>query len=90
MICLVTHGVHNMGPWSNFHLEYFRRFENRTIWRLKFALLPKKCDLTGKTIWFKIAYKGTAVWTGPGAPIQEDKWHGKLEHLVWQIKRGGK
>jgi len=67
--------------------KYSSRFEDRAVWREKFALLPKRCDLTGKIIWFKTAYKGTALWTGPGEPIYEDRWHDKDEHLVWSLKR---
>lgn len=34
---------------------YFRR---HAIWKLVFAWLPHKCELSGKIIWLKRAYKG--------------------------------
>lgn len=57
-------------------------------WQLKFALLPKTCDITGKKIWFEYAYKGTAMYTGPGEPIFEHRWHDRAEHLIWRLKHG--
>ena len=54
---------------------------------LKFAWLPQTCNITGKHIWLKFGYRLTAMWTGPGEPIFEHKWHDKLEHIIWKLKR---
>lgn len=54
---------------------------------LKFAWLPQTCNITGKRIWLKFGYRLTAMWTGPGEPIYEHKWHDKLEHIIWKLKR---
>ena len=56
-------------------------------WKLKFAFLPKKCILSGKTIWLEYAYVGLAMFTGPGEPIFETNWHKKDEHLLWLLKK---
>ena len=65
--------------------KYNGRFVDKAHWELKFTWLPKKCDITGRRIWLEMAYKGTAIWTGPGEPIVEVRWHEKLEHLIWAI-----
>lgn len=55
-------------------------------WQLKFSVLPRKCYYSRKKIWFCWAYKGTAMWTGPGDPVFENKWVGKNEYLIQKLK----
>jgi len=55
-------------------------------WELRFALWPRRCDLTNNWIWLQRGYRGTAILTGPGDPIYESRWHTPDEHLVWLIK----
>jgi hypothetical protein len=66
--------------------KYSSGFNSRAQWKLSFAFLPKTCDITGKRIWLKYGYKGQAMWTGPGDPVYETRWHDKAEHLIWEIK----
>ena len=54
---------------------------------LKFAWLPETCHITGKTIWLKYGYRMTRMITGPGDPIFEHRWHDKIEHIIWKLKR---
>ena len=54
---------------------------------LKFAWLPKTCHISGKTIWLKRGYRMTRMITGPGDPIFEHRWHDKIEHIIWKLKR---
>ena len=62
-------------------------FKNRCIGtEYKFALMPKKCYLTGKRLWLKKAYKQTAMWLGPGDAAFEYRWYDKDEFLVARIK----
>jgi hypothetical protein len=43
---------------------------NRTRgWKLKLCWIPKKCFLSEKPLWGKIAYYGENWITGPGDPI---------------------
>jgi len=63
-------------------------FYNRAVWALKFVWWPRRSDLTGQWIWLCWAYRGTAVWTGPGDPVIEHRYHETVEHLIWQLKRG--
>lgn len=55
--------------------------------QLKFAWLPKTCYISGKTIWLKYGYRMTRMITGPGDPIFEHRWHDKIEHIIWKLKR---
>ena len=53
---------------------------------LKLVLWPRKCYITNNILWFKNAYKQTAMWTGPGDPIFEYRWYDKNEFLLAKIK----
>lgn len=53
---------------------------------LKFVIFPKRCFITGKLLILEKAYKQTAMWTGPGDPVFEDRWYDKNEFLVARIK----
>jgi hypothetical protein len=53
---------------------------------LKFVLWPKRCDISDKMLWLKHAYKQTAMYTGPGDPVFEDRWYDKNEFLLAKIK----
>jgi len=67
--------------------EMDQAFYTRAQWSLKFALVPRRCDITKKLIWLEYAYCGRAVWTGPGDDAVETRWHSKHEHLIFQLKR---
>jgi hypothetical protein len=62
-------------------------FKRRCIgWSLQFSFLPRRCFYTGKYLWFKRAYCGTAIVTGPGEPVFEDRWCDSKEYLFLKIK----
>jgi hypothetical protein len=62
-------------------------FKRRCIgWQLKYSLIPRKCYYTGKSIWFKLAYQGTAMITGPGEPVFETRWCDREQYLFLKIK----
>jgi hypothetical protein len=61
-------------------------FWNRAQWDLKFAWRPKRCEFSGQWIWFKLAYRGTAVYTGPGQAVYEYRWTTREEYLVAKLK----
>ena len=57
-------------------------------WELKFAWFPEKCHITEKKIWLKYAYRGTAMYrTGDITFAYEYRWHDKIEHIIWQLKK---
>lgn len=62
-------------------------FYLRAQWQLKWVIWPHRCNITGRRLLpGTLAYRGEAVWTGPGEAVIEHKWHHRLEHLVWQLK----
>jgi hypothetical protein len=69
--------------YANHNDEYFFQ---RAVWYLKFTWFPRRCALTHRLLWFRRAYQGTAMWTGPGDPIFERKWIAKEEFLFAKFK----
>lgn len=66
--------------------DSYDSFESHCIeTRLTFSWLPRKCWLSGNSIWFKKAYKKTAMWTGPGTPIYEDRWYDKDIYIISKL-----
>jgi hypothetical protein len=62
-------------------------FYIRATWDLKWVVWPQRCEITGRRLWpGTLAYRGRAVWTGPGEPVVEEHWHDRQEHLIWQLK----
>lgn len=62
-------------------------FKRRCIgWEKKFSLIPRRCYYTGKYLWLKTAWLGTAIITGPGTPIIECRWCDKDQFLFLKIK----
>ena len=61
-------------------------FRKRARWDLKFAWRPRQCEFSGKWIWFKLAYCGTAVYTGPGLPVYEYRWATREEYIIARLK----
>jgi hypothetical protein len=62
-------------------------FKRRCIgWELKFSLLPRRCYYTGKYLWFKFAYIGVSMLTGPGEPMFDYRWCDRKEYLFLKIK----
>jgi hypothetical protein len=79
----------NVMPLDSMGIPYNDFYRNRYLGaELKFAWLPKICNLTGKRIWLKKSYRLTlAMWTGPGDTIFEYKWHSKNAHIIWMLQR---
>jgi hypothetical protein len=53
----------------------------------KISLLPRKCFLSGRSIWFKRSIVTTSMITGPGDPVIETFWCDPTEFLMFEIKR---
>jgi phage-related protein len=83
--------MYPQGLHSDSHMQAIKEllttFHDRAQWQLKFAWLPKRCLLSNKCIWLKFAYRGRAMYTGPGDPVFEDHWHETTEHIIWQLKQ---
>lgn len=62
-------------------------FYLRAQWKLCRVVWPKRCLISNKRLWpGTLAYRGRAVWTGPGTDTVETHWHERHEHIVWQLK----
>jgi hypothetical protein len=62
-------------------------FYMRADWKLCRVIWPKQCLISNKRLWPGTwAYRGRAVWHGPGEPELEEHWHDCQEHLIWQLK----
>jgi hypothetical protein len=72
------------GIWDNDRDDAFYR---RAEWEERFALTPQRCDLSQKRIWLKRGFVGAAVWTGPGSPVWEYRWHDAQEHMMWLLRK---
>lgn len=53
--------------------------------QLKFTFLPKKCYITGRTLFFEYAYKQTAMWTN-NEIVFEYRYYDKNEFLIAKLK----
>lgn len=67
-----------------YHDEYFYA---RAVWVERFAWLPKTCNLTGRRLWLKKCMMGVAMYTGPGDPVFEFKWHDAKEHIFFLLSK---
>jgi len=62
-------------------------FYIRAQWELRRITWPRRCIISNKMLWpGTLAYRGRAVWTGPGSDAVETHWHDRYEHLIWQLK----
>lgn len=75
-----------MGNLKLMYNDYNGFNKNCISTQLKFTFLPQKCFITGRKLWFEYAYKQTAMWTGPGSPVIEDRWYDKKEFLINSLK----
>lgn len=56
-------------------------------WDREFSWRPRRCYRSQRWIWFEYGYVGTAIFTGPGEPVFEHRWHHSDEHLLWILSR---
>jgi hypothetical protein len=55
-------------------------------WELRWSFLPRKCFYTKRLLWFKRAYMGTSILTGPGDSIFDYRWIDQKEYIFLKIK----
>jgi hypothetical protein len=67
--------------------DIFYRYNRYLGAELKFAWLPKICNLTNQRIWLKYAYRLTAIWYRQPDVKGEFRWHEKKAHIMWLLKR---
>ena len=79
-------GLYNMPIPEKIFMDVHCDFLNRADWKLKFSIWPCRCYFSNKWIWFKFAYQGTAVWTGPGNSVVEHQWVNQEEFIIESLK----
>ena len=63
-------------------------FNNRRLEQAqKISLLPRRCYLSGKRLWFKKCEVVTSFVTGPGDTIYETYWCDPKEFLLNELRR---
>ena len=55
-------------------------------WELKLCWLPRKCFLSKKPLWGKLAYVADRYIHGPGEPVIETYWIEKSEFIFWNLR----
>jgi hypothetical protein len=55
-------------------------------WQLHFCIVPRKCALTEKIMWFKTCYRGTRVIGTRNESLKEHWYIDKNEFIVWSLK----
>ena len=71
-------GKRAMAQWDD-HESFYRR----AVWVERFAWWPRRCNITGRRLWLTKTMMGVAMWTGPGDPVFEFRWHDAKEHIFW-------
>jgi len=61
-------------------------FYRRAVWVKRFAWWPKRCDCSGRWLWLQRVMMGVAMYTGPGDPVFEFRWHDAKEHVMFLLK----
>jgi len=56
-------------------------------WKLELCWTPQTCFLTGQQLWFRYAFHGTRLITGPGDPVVDHYWINRNEFIMWNLKR---
>lgn len=66
---------------------YFRAFREHCMGtQIRFVFWPRKCSLSGRTLWLERVYKQTAMWTGPGDPVFEYRYYDRTEFMIAKLK----
>ena len=69
------------------HSDSDALFYIRAEWQLRRVWWPQRCEISRRRLWPGTwAYRGRAMYTGPGEPVFETRWHDCSEHIMWQLK----
>ena len=66
----------------------FWMFNQRRIGlTVKRSILPRRCFISNKNVWFKRCEVVTSMVTGPGDPVYKTFWCDRNEFLLHELKR---
>jgi hypothetical protein len=57
-------------------------FYKRATWERCYAWTPHTNGQNGKLMWLTYAYRGVAIWYGPGTPVVEHVWLLPADFLI--------
>ena len=77
------YGMNITGMWID---EQYELFNQRAEFKQVYCVWPRRCHITGRRLWLTHAYKGTAVWTGPGENVVEVRYYDKIDYLIRKLK----
>jgi hypothetical protein len=63
-------------------------FYTKAVWAERFAWRPRRCDKSKRIVWLQKVMMGVAMYTGPGEPVIETRYHDCKEHLIWRLSHG--
>lgn len=69
--------IPDIDSWWNF---------DRSTWDRQFALWPVRSHDSNQLIWFKYAWRGYRMISGPGDPVIIKKWLTEQEYLMYLLK----
>lgn len=47
---------------------------DRALIESRRSYLPRRCEITGRSLWLRRSVRATRTYTGPGEPISEHRW----------------
>ena len=65
--------------------DYWMFNNKRLVREKKLSLLPRRCFLSNRVIWFKKCEVVTCFVTGPGDTIYETYWCDPKEFLLYEL-----
>ena len=64
----------------------YDHFLDRAVFEYHWCWWPRRCYTSGQWLFFTVAIRGRAIWTGPGDPVIEDYWYHRNEGLMLMLK----
>ena len=63
-----------------------QQFLSRAQTKLTRSLVPRRCYVSGRWIWLRLAYCADYIISGPGDPAIWTRWYSREEMLVLKLK----
>ena len=72
-----------MGDVTNMIHPWWMHTPVYTSWHRRFAVLPHRCRISKKIIWFKMGWMGRYIDYTQYIPEPDETWHNEKDHLLW-------
>lgn len=67
-------------------LATFSQWFARARFEYRWCFLPRRCAISNKLLWMKVAVRGTQLITSTAPPVAIVKWLDPLEFLILRLK----